>query len=112
MKKYGFTDETVERDGVVLHRIVALRGFGDVEKGDLGGFVESEANLSHDDSCWVSGDARVYDDARVFGDAWVYDDARVFGNARVFGDAWVYDDARVCGNAQVSDNAWVFGNAD
>jgi hypothetical protein len=29
MEKYEFTDETVECDGVVLHRIVALRGFGD-----------------------------------------------------------------------------------
>jgi hypothetical protein len=53
----------------------------------------------------VSGNARVY------GDAWVSGNAQVSGNARVYGDAWVYGDAQVSGNAQVSGDAWVSGNA-
>ena len=82
--------------GIELFRIKALISFSDVEKGELGGYVEKEENLSH------SGNAWVYDDARVSGNAWVYDDARVSGNAWVYDDARVYGDARVSGNAEVS----------
>ena len=86
-------------------RVVALRDFGNVKAGDVGGFVESENNLSHDGDCWVTGNARVFDNALVFGNAWVS------GNAQVFDDALVYGNARVSGNAQVFDDALVFGNA-
>ena len=63
--------------GIELFRIKALISFSDVEKGELGGYVEKEENLSH------SGNAWVYDDARVSGNAWVYGNAWVSGNARV-----------------------------
>ncbi len=100
-------------------RIVALRSgpWGNV--GTVGGFVDSESNLSHEGDCWiydhakVSGNAQVYGDAKIyghshiFGDAWVYDDATVYGNAKVFNNAWVYGHAKVFGNARVFKNAWV-----
>ena len=38
-KKYELTDETVKGYGHTLHRIKALKDFGDVKKGDLGGFI-------------------------------------------------------------------------
>lgn len=38
-KKYKLTDKTIEHNGHILHRIEALKDFGDVKKGDLGGFV-------------------------------------------------------------------------
>ncbi|SMG01707.1 hypothetical protein BSIN_5375 [Burkholderia singularis] len=41
----------------------------------------------------------------MYGNARVYDNARVSGNALVYGDARVYDNARVSGNALVSGNA-------
>ena len=95
MKKFELTDEFVTNVfGHKLFRIKALVAFGDVEKGELGGFIEKEDNLSHDDNAWV------FDNARVFGDA------QVFGNARVSGNAWVSGDARVFGDARV------YGNAD
>ena len=96
MKKYELqpTDLTTP-GGKPLFQVVALRDFGLVLKGDKGGYVESEANLSHDGDCWVFGDALVY------GDAWVFDDARVSGNARVSGDAQVFGDAWVSGDARV-----------
>lgn len=75
MKKYELTDETIEVYGTALHRIKALKDFGNVKKGELGGYVESERNLSQEGNCWVYGDAKVY------GNAWVY------GNAEVCGDA-------------------------
>lgn len=50
-KKYELTEETLAVDGHVLHRIKALRDFGEVKKGDLGGFIEKESNLAHDRNC-------------------------------------------------------------
>ena len=93
--KYTLTKETKTEFGIKLYRIKALKDFGYVSKGDKGGWIEKESNLSQEDNAWVSGDAQVYGDARVFGDAWVYGDARVYGNAQVSGDAQVYGDALV-----------------
>ena len=95
MKKFELTNEFITNMfGTKLFRIRALVEFGDVEAGELGGYVEKESNLGHDDNAWV------YDNARVYGDAWVY------GNARVCGDALVCGDARVCGNG---DYAYAHG---
>jgi len=88
MKKYKLTEE-FSCYGRTFYRIRALRDFGCVKTGDAGGFVESEDNLSHENLCWVSGDAWVSGNAQVFGDAWVSGNAQVYSNARVFGDAWV-----------------------
>ena len=117
MKKYELTSETKDVGGHILHRIRALRDFGDVRsefddvyKGDLGGWIESESNLSQDGKCWVSCNAEVYGNAEVFGDAWVYDDAKVYDDACVYGDAWICENAEVYGNADVYD-AWVGGDA-
>ena len=51
-KKYKFTKETVNHWGITLRRIVATRDFGDVKKGDVGGFIQAEGNLSHEGTCW------------------------------------------------------------
>ena len=81
MKKYEFTGEVKVKFGVTLKRIRALIDFGNVKKGELGGFIEKEENLSYAGDAWVSGNAWVY------GNAWVSGDAEVSGNARVSGDA-------------------------
>ena len=118
MKKFELTSEFVTFLGKKLFRIKALISFGNVEEGELGGYVEKEENLSNNGDAWVYGNARVYGDARVCGDAEVFGNARVYGNAEVCGDAWVYGnarvygDARVCGNARVYGDAWVCGNAE
>ena len=90
-KKYEFTDETIIVNGITLHRIKALIDFDrfGVKAGDLGGFIEVEANLSHDGSAWV------------YGDALVYGNALVSENAKVSGDAWVYGNAKVSGDAKI-----------
>lgn len=106
MKKYEFTGETKAFNGTTLHRIRALKDFGDVEAGDLGGWVASEDNLSQEGNCWVYGNARVY------GNAWVCGDARVSGDAWVYGNAWVSGDARVYGYIHVYGNAKVVGDAE
>ena len=106
MSHFEFTGETKSTPtGVVLHRIRATKPLPrfDVRVGDVGGWIESESNLSG--AAWVSGNAWVYGGARVCGNA------RVSGDAQVSGNAWVYAWAVVSGNAQVSGNAWVYGNA-
>ena len=90
MKKYKLLDtDTKTFFGRTLFRIQALASFGNVEEGDLGGYIEREENLAH------GGDAWIYDDAYVCGNARVYD------NARVCGYTWVCDNARVCCDALV-----------
>ena len=83
-KKYELTDETMEWEGHTLHRIKALRDFNDVKAGDLGGWVESEDNLSQYEKCWLCDNAIVYGDARIYGNARIYGDARVCDNARIY----------------------------
>lgn len=61
MKKFELTGETKLWFGRTLHRIRALVAFGDVDVGELGGWIENESNLDQ------SGNARVY------GNAWVYE---------------------------------------
>ncbi len=111
MKRYKLTRETKEVDGIKLYRIQALRDFNGVKKGDKGGWIEKEENLSQEGDCWVSDNAEVSDNARVSGNAWVYGDARISGNARVYGDARIYGNACVYGDACVYGNARVSGDA-
>lgn len=88
--KYKLTKDSITIGTTKLYRIQALRDFGSVKKGELGGYVEAERNLSHKGAAWVSGNARVSGDALVS------------GNARVSGYAWVSDGALVTGDAKVS----------
>ena len=68
MKKFELTNEFITNMfGTKLFRIRALVEFGDVEAGELGGYVEKESNLGHDDNAWVYGNALVCGDARVCG---------------------------------------------
>ena len=66
-KKYELLqDDTKERLGRKLYRIKALITIGlSVAAGDVGGYVESEKNLSQSGDAWVSGNAQVYGNARV-----------------------------------------------
>ena len=84
--------ELINKQPNGLYQIRALKDFSNVSKGDLGGFIEQENNLSVDGNAWVSDNAEVYGDARVF------------GNARVSGNAWVSGNLEVSGNARVSGN--------
>ena len=63
MKKYEFTGEVKVECGVTLHRIRAVVSFGIVVKGELGGWIEREDNLSQYGDAWVYGNAKVCDNA-------------------------------------------------
>ena len=98
-------DDYINYRGRTLYRIKALRDFGNVKAGDLGGYIENEYNLSHNGECWV------YNEAKVFGNALVYDNAKILGNARVYNNARVSGNAKVFNNARITCNARVCGSA-
>lgn len=43
--------DTFRRNGKTLYRIQALKSFGLVKRGDLGGYIEKEDNLEHRGKC-------------------------------------------------------------
>ena len=111
-KKYELLkDDYIKHKGKILYRIRALRNFGRIIAGFIGGYVESENNLSHDNYCWIYDNAKVYDNARVHEHAKIYDNSEVYGNAQIYGNAIVYNNAKSFGNAKIFDNAKIFGNA-
>ena len=112
IKKYEFTEETLEHNGHILHRIKSLRDFGNIKAGQLGGWIEKEENLSHEDTCWAYQNAKVYDNAVVKDNAKVFGEAMVFGYANIGGNAMVFGEAMVFGYANIGGNAMVCGGAD
>ena len=106
-KNYELTNIVKHVNGHVVYRIKCVNEFkcqGKVIKvGQLGGFVESEDNLS--DNAWVD------DDSVIYGNSEVSDNAYICGNSRVYDSALVFDDAYICDNSEVCGNAWVFGKA-
>ena len=120
-KKYEITKETMKAidengDEKTLHRIKALKDFGNVKKGDFGGFVENESNLSQEGDCWIFdnamcfGNAMVYENAIVYENACVHGNAMVYENASIRGSAKVYGLSRICGHSIILDSAKVYGN--
>lgn len=57
--KYEFTGEESTYNGNTVRRIRAIRDFGNIKAGDLGGWLEKEENLSHRGNCWVADNATV-----------------------------------------------------
>lgn len=103
------------------YRIRAIKDFGRVKEGQIGGIVCGEQNLSQDGTCWIDFDSSVTDNASVWGNAQVTKGSRLIGNARVYGDASIkcstlsdfveiYDNA-IIDHSTVSVKSRVYGNA-
>ena len=113
-KKYELIPSDIEG----LFRIKALKDFNDVKNGDIGGYIQSENNLSQLGDCWIYDNAVVRDNAKIYNNAVIRDYARVCDNARIWGDSkilnygQVYGNAEVCGNAIIRDNTQVYGDAE
>lgn len=129
-KHFKLTEETIEFNGHTLYRIQCIETFTvnnsllkeeynnedlAIKEGELGGYVESEANL--DGNSWIQENAKVFGDAKVYGNvviagnAIVRDRAEVCGNAIIYDNAIIKDDAEVYGKAIVNGNAKVCGHA-
>lgn len=137
--KYIILKDNEHPDHPGTYRIKAIRSFGDVEEGDIGGYIQSEKNLSHSGLSWVYNDAVVKDnaivkdDAKVMSTSVIGEDAKVYDSAVVDGksiiegisqifesafvkDSTIYNSGKVYGNAKVDDcyfhsSARVYGNA-
>lgn len=110
-RKYVLTNEIKRWYGRTLYRIQAVRDFGNVKKGQLGGWVEKEDNLSHSGLCWIDDETKVFDEARVFCNAQVFDNALVYDSSLIFDNAQVHGETRVFGGVEIYGNARVFGDA-
>lgn len=108
-RKFVLTDDCIKKHGVKLYRIKCIESFGPVKKGEYGGYVEGEYNLSKWGLAWVYGDACVFGNVKLLGNAKVCDSACVYGNAIVCDDACVSDKAKVYGNAKVCGYKWLSG---
>ena len=93
------------------YRLEALKDFGDVKRGDQGGYIQYYRNLSQFGNCWVYDYAIVFGKARVFDNAKVKGCAQVYENARIFGNAKVLDFSYVQRNSKIFDNAIIYGHA-
>ena len=106
-QKYEITDIAHE-EYPFLHRIRALRDIcGEICAGDIGGFVESESNLSAEpgDCAWI------FDDAIAAGDAYVDRDACLRGDAIACGSAYVSKGSVMSGHSRAEDNAYLRGTS-
>ena len=101
-KKYEFTGKSKRLDdGTVVYQIRAKKDFGGehsalIKKGDIGGWIEKESNLSHKGECWVDDNAIARGNVRVYNDARLADNADVSGGLRISGDhTYIYGNARI-----------------
>lgn len=105
--KYKFT-----RDWQVVNGHT-VRGIRRISDGLIGGWIESEDNLSQQGDCFVYDEAIVYGGARIEGDAEVHDEAEVKDGAVVKDSAKIYGNALIGGRSIVADESRVWGtNAD
>lgn len=103
-RKFEITDIAHEKYPF-LHRIRALQDIGDkVKAGDLGGFVESESNLStEEDTSWI------FDNAIAAGNAFVDQEACLYGKAIACDTSYVSQGAELSGEARIEDLAYIRG---
>ncbi len=101
-QKYEITDMAHE-EYPFLHRIRALRDIcGEIRAGDIGGFVESESNLSAEpgDCAWI------FDDAIACGSAYVSKGSVMGGHSRAEDNTYLRG-ASMTGKAMASGNAQI-----
>ncbi len=90
LKKYVLLKNvTATRKGQKLYRIRALKDFGKIKAGEIGGFIASEKNLSQQGLCWVGDDAKVHN-------------ARLYDNVSVSGSTVLDDDISLGGKGEIT----------
>lgn len=93
MRKYTFTGRTKEFEGHTLRQIKYIRKSSDkvkwFKKGDIGGWIEHEGNLSHDGDCFLAEKAMVFGNAKVTETALVGNWGILQDNALIKGDVLV-----------------------
>lgn len=115
-KKYEITEITHPKYPW-LHRIRARCQVNEqVGPGALGGYVQTEDNLSQDGTCWIYDQAICCEEAVVEDDGRMFDGAVARGSALISGDARMFERAVAEGNSsffsgELKENARLSGNA-
>lgn len=114
-RKYELTKETKTYFDQTVYRIKSLRTFIDkggniVNAGDLGGFVRSELNLSHEGRCWVRDDAVVTDYAVVDKNALLMKNCFVYGTANISDNSAITDSSIIGGEVKISGDNIIRGD--
>lgn len=99
----------------------SMRYLPPVKKGDLGGFVQSENNLSQEGLCWIYDNSIVINSAIIADDASVMDNSLIMDNAKITGESVIKesiigqnakcDKYSLVFKSQISDNAYVSDHA-
>lgn len=110
-QKYHITSNSITYRGFKLYQIEALKDFGSVKKGDLGGYVQSYDNLDHCGDCWLFDESKCYESGKVSGNANLHQTAEVCGNAQIFGKTHIIDESLVCGHAVIDGDTNIFGGS-
>lgn len=96
--------------GQFLYQIEALRSFYSngkyIEKGHLGGYVDSPSCLTQDGDCWIDEGSFALNDAYICEDAYVggfsiIDGATVYGHAEINNGVILRENISVGGTAQL-----------
>lgn len=115
-KKYELTEITHPKYPW-LHRIRARCQVNEqVGPGALGGYVQTEDNLSQDGTCWIYNQAICCEEAVVEDDGRMFDGAVARGSALISGDARMFERAVAEGNSsffsgELKEDARLSGNA-
>lgn len=114
-KKYEFTGETMLignsiGEKTIVKEIVSLINIENhnVKAGDKGGWIESDKNLSHSGSAWVSADSFVMDDAAVNGHGYI--ESTTLRERAIVGNQAIIRNSTLAGEAKVHDSAQVINS--
>ena len=119
MKKYELTNITIKLGSKTLYRIISLVSIPKINlrKGDLGGFIEDQSNLSHLGTCWIFDDAMVYNKGKIYDNSLIFNNVRVYNKSRCFGNSIISGQSLICnhsncyGNCNIMDNSLVYNDA-
>lgn len=89
-----------------LYRLRALKDFGDVKKGDLGGLVSGESNIGIWGDCWIDNTCCVINGCMVRDNAQVLNGSIIYDRV-VMGNESTVSSSVLGSYLQLSDNAFV-----
>lgn len=105
-------DLSIEFEGRTLYRIEALKNINRiVSKGDIGGYIENQSNLSTSNDCWIFDNAKVFNNAMILNNAKIFNNAIVKNHAAVAGNSRVTDDALINGHVHLYNYAYIGDHA-
>ena len=115
-KKYEITEITHPKSPWLPRIRARCQVNEQVGPGALGGYVQTEDNLSQDGTCWIYDQAICCEEAVVEDDGRMFDGAVARGSALISGDARMFERAVAEGNSsffsgELKEDARLSGNA-